>query len=37
MGWDEERRTAELEDFERERDGFLRKASQAGATREAKA
>ena len=32
-----ERVALELEAFERERDGFLRKASQAGATLEAKA
>jgi glycerol-3-phosphate dehydrogenase len=37
MRWSEERATVELEAFERERDGFLRKASQAQATAEAKA
>jgi glycerol-3-phosphate dehydrogenase len=33
MGWSEERTTVELEEFAKERDAFLRKASQAGATR----
>jgi glycerol-3-phosphate dehydrogenase len=37
MGWSEQRATVELEAFERERDGFLRKASLAAATGEAKA
>jgi glycerol-3-phosphate dehydrogenase len=37
MGWSEGRAAVELEAFERERDGFLRKASPAGATLEAKA
>ena len=37
MQWSEERTAAELEGFEKERDGFLRKASQAGAALEAKA
>jgi glycerol-3-phosphate dehydrogenase len=37
MQWSEECTAAELEGFERERDGFLRKASQAGAALEAKA
>ncbi len=37
MGWNEEHTTAELAAFERERDGFLRKACQARATLEAKA
>jgi glycerol-3-phosphate dehydrogenase len=37
MGWSEERTALELEAFESERDGFLRKASLAGATLEAKA
>jgi glycerol-3-phosphate dehydrogenase len=37
MGWSEERVALELEAFEIEQDGFLRKAAQAGATLEAKA
>jgi glycerol-3-phosphate dehydrogenase len=37
MGWSEERAALELEAFEKERDGFLRKPSQAGTTLEAKA
>ena len=37
MGWSEERTNVELEAFAKERDAFLRKASQAGATRKAKA
>lgn len=37
MGWGEERTTVELEEFAKERDAFLRKASQADATRKAKA
>jgi glycerol-3-phosphate dehydrogenase len=36
-GWSEQRPALELEAFERERDGFLRKALQAGTTLEAKA
>jgi glycerol-3-phosphate dehydrogenase len=36
MGWGDERTAVELEDFERERDGFLQRASSAGATRENK-
>ncbi len=36
MGWGEERTAVELEEFERERDAFLRKTSQAEVTREAK-
>jgi len=35
MGWNEERVASELEAFESERNSFLRKASQAGATLEA--
>jgi glycerol-3-phosphate dehydrogenase len=37
MGWSEERVALELDAFEKERDGFLRKACQATATLEAKA
>jgi glycerol-3-phosphate dehydrogenase len=37
MGWGEERTNVELEGFAKERDAFLRKASQAGATQKAKA
>ena len=37
IGWSEERTAAELEAFERERDGFLRKASPAMAIHQAKA
>jgi len=37
MGWSDERVAAEREAFERERDGFLRKPSPAGATFEAEA
>jgi glycerol-3-phosphate dehydrogenase len=37
MGWGEERTTMELEEFAKERDAFLRKASPTGATRKAKA
>jgi glycerol-3-phosphate dehydrogenase len=37
MGWGEERTTVELEEFTKERDAFLRKASPTGATRKAKA
>src|ERR1700722_3309984 len=37
MGWSEERIAQELEAFEKERDGFLRKASKAPAPLEAKA
>jgi len=37
MGWNEERTAVELEAFEREREGFLRKPSLVGAARQAKA
>jgi glycerol-3-phosphate dehydrogenase len=37
IGWSEERTALELEAFEKERDGFLCKVSQAGTTRETKA
>jgi hypothetical protein len=37
MGWGEARTAVELEQFERERDAFLRKAPQAEVTREIKA
>jgi len=37
MGWSDERVAAEREAFDRERDGFLRKPSPAGATFEAEA
>ena len=37
MGWSEERAALELEAFEKERDGFLRKPAQTGTTLEAKA
>ena len=37
MAWSETRVALELEAFERERDGFLQKASQAGTMVEAKA